>query len=347
MALADTKTVMSGSGKALVMPNACCWYNGTSLQHLAVLQPSAIQVLVYENAWEQVICVQEARKVIPGLPFDLRMYADQIITFDPVLWVEECLGRARLFVDAGLLPRCVILNNEPNIEAPDHLKEAWNKHADWYIAAAQAWKADPLGATIPISLAAVSPTTPTWQIGVATYAVRGLGDLFDRCDSHCYVDSAQAYEVVLQEFPDKPVAITEFNGLDPAAYLGGLPERIVEGAFFILDSPDPQFAYCSLTRLPASYQSFKDYKEGPVTNQEAWQQLTAPYDTFPALTKAIVGRGGVTIGGEEVIGDYTFQAGIIPFTGTGGNPAPVVAYARTGDWGNVIIASGASDLPFS
>ena len=82
-----------------------------------------------------------------------------------------------------------------------------------------------------------------------------------------------------------------------------------------------------------------------MTKDELWQQLTEPWNTFPALAKPIIARGGVCVGTETAINGYVFQFGLIP-TNAGTPPGKVISYAKIGDWGNVTVAVKAADLPF-
>jgi len=91
------------------------------------------------------------------------------------------------------------------------------------------------------------------------------------------------------------------------------------------------------------YSDFKNYKEEastPMTKDALWEKITAPWGVYPALSKAIFMEAEVPIGEEVVEGDYTFQLG----TGLS-TEEPIVAFARTGDWGNIEFATNAGDLP--
>lgn len=131
-------------------------------------------------------------------------------------------------------------------------------------------------------------------------------------------------------------------------------DSMLGGAFFHLGTMNGEWdSYLATEKLMTalSVYNVSNHNDGysslpevetNMTNEELWQQLTKPYESFPALTKRIVALGGLPIGTEVVLGDYTYQLGLIPMSGS---PVDVVIYARTGDWANVKVARRASELP--
>lgn len=268
--------------KALVCPNTeTIWSSQETLIRLIDLNPALIQVLVYEDPDPQVEDLLTAKIALPDLAFDLRMYAQNILTFDPAEWARECHRRLQPFLDAGLRPRSVIPANEPSQELPPELARQWRKHAAWYDDFGERW-ADL--SDVPLSLPAESPMTPGWEEAIWAYTRRGIEQWFEYIGAHCYPGSERAYEVYHAAFPGRTICITEFNGLDPATYLAGLPAYVPEAAFFILDSPDPQFDYCNLTKLPEVYASFRDYRGG-----NAPPAPLTPPESSPGQPSDIVG----------------------------------------------------------
>ena len=213
--------------KGLVAPNTIGW--GQEMKrHLAYLKPGLLQVLVYEDAASQRPDLEAALSTGLPLQFDLRIYADNILTFAPRQWAREC-ARRKDALGPGLPIRAVHPGNEFNIEGGDH-KQDWAYQADWLGEFAHEWRGH---SSIDLSLPALSPQIPGWEEGYKTYARQGLDGLYWYIGSHCYPGSERAYVVPHQFMPDSLISITEWNRLDPERYLAGLPDYVGDAAYFI------------------------------------------------------------------------------------------------------------------
>lgn len=333
--------------KGAVAPNAWGWRSWL-IPHLVYLRLDRLQVLIYnaDTLDEQIADMLAAQAAIPGIEFVLRFYASNILTFDAAEWARSRHLLLNRIMAAGVVVVGILPANEPNIELPEHLRADWAYQVEWYQLYAQTWHFLP-GPYVDLHLPALSPCVPGWTDGLDAYRDGGLGDLYHVQNSHCYPGTERAYEEIMARFPFGRIDITEWNGLDPESYLSSLPDQIESADWFILRWIDPEPGARNVDLIGGEfYESFaragNDEGGTALTKEELWQILTVPYESYPALTKQIVGMGGIPVGTEVVIGEYTYQLGIVPMSGS---PDDIVAYARTGDWGNVLVARSLDGLP--
>lgn len=360
--------------RSLTLPNRQ-WDRYTSEELAAVLDlgPDGLVALGFSDNGSQHIRIRQEHTIWETLgrpPFFLRAYAEGIPTFDPTEWAMACARLVDQYTEYGIELAGLVGWNEPNIEGLEG--DDWTALVAWENVFAGEWVI--LMPNVPLHRPALAPVG-SYRLGYETRA--GMGSpRFVVEDCHIYTEAQMAdMEYLHHLFPDKLIAVTEWNfaswqGGPPTVpnFLRSLPDYVSMAVYFTSRWIDPPEGSPQVDLIGGPlYEDFKASKgitlpqplpaigEAVVatnntlggtemTNQEAWAQLTAPYETFPALTKAIVGRGGITIGPEVVIDKWTFQAGILP--SSTGIPTVVVAHAVTGDWERIAVAPGEDYLPF-
>lgn len=320
------------------------------------LSPTGLLVLAYPGSsilrdkvqqdcrlWKELLGFpDQPLKVGEGVKLLVRPYSPNLREWDPTDWAFECLRIIDLYEEMGI-PRSqveLIPANEMNREG---WRDNWREMINWLntVAGVVHFKSQETVIHIP----ALSPSKGDYIQGYRIFALYYNWDAFTRVDAHVYTLEQAAQLPTIQELFGLPLVVTEYNCIFPSTILKTFRQyEWFDGAYwFILhwDSPEPGAPDVDLLS-PANaayYQDFKNYKEEepipPMTKEELWDNLTSRWETYPALTKAILEVFELPIGEEQVVGDYTFQLG------TG----PVVAFARTGDWGNVAVATDPSQLP--
>ncbi len=273
--------------KGVVLPNAVRWT--PAIPVVKDLGVTVAEVLIYDNVQDQIPDLLALQAAIPGLRITARMYAENIITFDPVIWMKECIRRLRVLLDAGIGITGIIICNEPNIEAPDNLKADWNRQARWHLDAVVEWYSRIHEDVTPGVLLYMTALAPTglWRDGLMAYRAHGLQHWYDIASAHCYPGSEDSWKAVNLAFPTLPISITEWNNLDPQGFISSLDSTIVKEVFyFILSSPDPQFNFCTLIGSPY-YDKYKNVnmQGGSV------QPMSTAHDLFDAYYKSVSGTG--------------------------------------------------------
>lgn len=280
--------------KGLVATNKVGWASDL-VPHLKRLGVKRIQALIFDTPEEQVPDLLAAQAAVPGLGIVARIHAENIVTFNPEEWAEECVRRVLVLVRAGVNIIAVIPCNEPNIEAPEELREDWDYQVDWYTRFSREWHLLTLGRgdssshlAVDLDLPALSPTG-NWLAGLDAYEHADLHDLFDRFDAHCYPGSETAYRQVMARFPDRPVSVTEFNGIDPASFLAGLPEDVEDAYWFIWRWENPPEGSPDVDLAGSEYEQSFSLADN-IPDEGGTMDLE---ELFPDLFNAWVEAGGI------------------------------------------------------
>lgn len=343
---------MTSPIKGLTFPNRQ-WSLYTAAEEAAIidLHPTGILVLGYpQSSILRDKIAQDVRlwRELGEPEFILRPYAPDLVDWKPIEWANVCLELIEDYVEAGI-PRArieLLLANEMN-------REGWGE--DWlgiihWLNATGGFVHLASPATVQ-HIPALSPEGD-YLHGYDAIALFYDWVSFGKVDAHVYtVEQAALLPRIQAAFGDRPLVVTEYNRMFPSTLLriySSYPWFI--GAYnFILfwDQPEPGAPDVSLISDSNSnyYQDFADYKEMPtMTKEDLWKQLTAPWESYPALGKAIVALDGQVIGTEVTFGEYVFQLGIVPIPADRSS-IDVVAWCKIGDWGHVEVSYIASTLP--
>lgn len=284
--------------------------------------------------------------------FLLRIYAPNIPSTKPKEWARICIDVVKIYQEYGV--EVELLGwNEWNIEGGG---EEWYEMVEWI----RVWVGEIVRELPEVlrHLCALSPQTPNYQKGI--HATSSLREYFHFTNLHIYTKEQAADISLIWDAFELPIVITEFNKLKPTQ-MRSLCYVEVWGHYYYIAGGDEQDLSLHLLRDPELVENFKQASTIEITRsleasqptdggemidrKAIWKELSVPYESYPALTKRIVGMGGIPIGSEVIKvvegQEYICQLGCIP---TDGEPDDVVAHCKRYDWGNVQVAHSWEEL---
>ncbi|MDA8186857.1 MAG: hypothetical protein M0T85_01780 [Dehalococcoidales bacterium] len=272
--------------KGLTLPNYQ-WkrWSQSELDAVVDLAPDVLVVMVYDYdipaSSDKFVQLEMLLKRLPSLKrLQLRPYNTNIPQLSPEEWAAECDRRIAPYRTLGI-PLELIPSNEWNLAAEGGHTD-WAKHLDWFLRFGRAFRA--LDRATKLHISAPSPGLKGYAyVWVIFGHNKELMALYDVADAHCYPGSERCYEDLHAAIRTLPISITEFNAMDPAAYLASLPSYVRDVSWFILRGEDDQRPYW-LMGSPY-YKSFRDYKSGGETM--VWDR----HEVFDLVQKKLGGEG--------------------------------------------------------
>lgn len=315
--------------KGLVCPNAQ-WTLWTSDQIHAIvdLAPQTIQVLLYAETDHRPSVFEVVERCPSIVEVQFRPYNTLIPRQDPDSWARACWRRVEPYIGPlEHLSLGVIPANEMNLAGEGgHTDMA--RHVAWLINFGHAWGRLDIHGIFDLHLPAPSPggpggSEPYWR---ALAAESTIASLYDVVDVHCYGGASERdYDASSRYFHDRPVSITEWNGLDPEQYLASLPAYVESACYFILSGTEDMRPYW-LMGSPY-YDSFKRAASGGGNGGED-PVFFSLYDEWAAARVAA---------GQDPRDREAFAAHIVA---TGGDPTDLSAYG----WPDFSVGPGILDV---
>ncbi|MDA8189778.1 MAG: hypothetical protein M0T85_16685 [Dehalococcoidales bacterium] len=269
--------------KGLTMPNYQ-WkrWSQAELDAVVDLAPDVLVVLVYDGeiyaSSDKFVQLEMLLGRLPSLKrLQLRPYAPNIPQFNPEGWAAECDRRIAPYRSLGI-PLDLIPANEWNLAAEGGHSD-WATHLDWFLRFACAFCN--LDKTTKLHIPAPSPGQAGYvDAWLLIGRSRELMALYDVADAHCYPGSERCYEDLHAAIRTLPISITEFNAMDPAAYLTSLPTYVRDASWFILSGEQDQRPYWLMGSR--YYDSFKGYKSSGGETMSLREQFQEQYTAWEA-----------------------------------------------------------------
>lgn len=222
------------------------------LRPRVLLVPLYAQKLAATSA--KIVDLARLTALQPGTRVLYRAMGD-FLPSEPAALADEIHSRYR----AWLTPGEIIPWNEWNLEQQS---EDWGAYTSFALTCLGELRRDLPG--VKLHLPALSPNGNYLKGYAYLAAISNLRPLFDVLDLHCYPGSLGDVAAVGARFPEKELAITEFNQILPSDMLRQAG-RATAACYFILSGTSDQAPYW-LTTNPAYYADFKKAGSVPMTN---------------------------------------------------------------------------------